>query len=163
MKQFSFICYSYGVLYSIVLLSDEMGFVPIIIGVGDVRNKSTQNSIEPVDLMLEAIKLSLVDCNLSPSRSQSLQSDIDSIDVVACSTWPYHDLPGLLSERLGVDAKHKHYTPTMGNQPVKLLNDMARRIVTGESTVALMTGGETLASRTLDNDHVYPSRIISAC
>lgn len=140
-----------------------MGFIPIIIGVGDVRNKSAQKSIEPADLMLEAIRLSFIDCNLSPSRSQSLQSDIDSIDVVACSTWPYHDLPGLLSERLGIDANHKHYTPTMGNQPVKLLNDMARRIVTGESKVALMTGGETLASRTLHNDRIYSTPTISAC
>ncbi|OBT38752.1 hypothetical protein VE00_10460 [Pseudogymnoascus sp. WSF 3629] len=134
-----------------------MGFTPIIVGVGDVRNKAAQNPIEPVDLMLEAIRLSLIDCNLSPSNSQRLQSDIDSVDVVACSTWPYHDLPGLVSERLGVDAKHKHYTPSMGNQPVKLLNDMARRIVTGESKVAMMTGGETLASlRKLEKAGKFP-------
>lgn len=140
-----------------------MSFIPIIIGVGDVRNKAAQDSIEPVDLMLEAVRLSLIDCNLSHLNSQRLQSDIDSIDVVACSTWPYHDLPGLVSERLGVDAKHKNYTPNMGNQPVKLLNDMARRIVTGESEVALMTGGETLASRMLDDDPIYLTRTISAC
>lgn len=127
-----------------------MGFTPIIIGVGDVKNmpNGALGTMEPVDLMLEAIRLSLSDCNVSPLQLQKLKSDIDSVEVVACSTWPYHDLPGLVAERLGINAQHKHYTPSMGNQPVKLLNDMARRIVTGENKVALMTGGETLSSRT---------------
>lgn len=132
-----------------MLIIDKMGTtIPIIIGVADVRNKchGLENTIEPAGLMLQAIELALQDCGLSPSNTQKLQSQIDSVQVVACSTWPYDDLPSLLSEKLGVDSKHKHYSALMGNQPVNLLNGAARRIVTGESKLAIMTGAETLDS-----------------
>lgn len=77
-----------------------MSEVPIIIGVGDVKNRDVNNAKEPATLMLEAIEIALKDA--SPNSVSDLKSAIDSIDVVKTWTWPYPDLPGLLAERLGV-------------------------------------------------------------
>jgi acetyl-CoA acetyltransferase len=124
-----------------------MSEVPVIIGVGDVKNRDVNNAKEPATLMLEAIAIALKDA--SSKAFSDLKSSIDSIDVVKTWTWPYPDLPGLLSERLGVQdsIKWKHYSEHGGNQPGKLFDEAAKRIATGESKVAVITGGEALASR----------------
>lgn len=121
--------------------------IPVIIGVGDVKNRDVNNAKEPATLMLEAIEIALKDA--SPQSSSDLKSSIDSIDVVKTWTWPYPDLPGLLAERLGVQTsiKWKHYSEHGGNQPGKLFDEAAKRIAKGESKVAVITGGEALASR----------------
>jgi hypothetical protein len=121
---------------------------PIIVGVGDVVNRSQklEDAIEPMQLMLQATLLALKDTNLSPSAARELQAKIDSVDVVGSWTWPYPDLPSLLSEKLDVRPPHKHYSPHGGNQPGKLFDQAARRISFRESKVAVVTGGEALAS-----------------
>ncbi|XPS93586.1 hypothetical protein M3J09_002929 [Ascochyta lentis] len=123
-----------------------MAEVPVIIGVGDVKNRDVNNAKEPATLMLEAIEIALKDA--SPSSVSDLKSSIDSIDVVKTWTWPYPDLPGLLSEKLGVQdtVKWKRYSEHGGNQPGKLFDEAAKRIARGECKVALITGGEALAS-----------------
>lgn len=122
--------------------------VPIIIGVGDVVNRSLEleDALEPMELMLQAIQFAIKDTNLKPSAARELQSRIDSIDVVATWTWPYPDLPSLLSKKLKIDPHHSFYSPHGGNQPAKLLDEAARRISLGESKIAIVTGGESLAS-----------------
>ncbi|EHY57825.1 hypothetical protein ABEF92_004348 [Exophiala dermatitidis] len=121
---------------------------PIIIGVGDCINRSlsVSDAHEPLTLILSAIDTALKDTDLpSPKRAQ-LQSSIDSIDVVRTWTWPYDDLPGDISRRLGVDARHKFYSDHGGNKPAKLFDEAARRISKGQTKVAIVTGGEALAS-----------------
>src|SRR4051812_47650517 len=107
---------------------------PIIVGVGDIKNRSAklEDAREPLDLILEAIQLALKDTALSDAATAQLQSSIDSIDVVATWTWPYTDLPGLLAEKLGVKPAHKFYSDHGGNQPAKLFDEAARRISFGK-------------------------------
>lgn len=96
--------------------------------------------------MLEAITLALDDTNVSQDL---LKSQIDSIDIVRTWTWPYADLPGLLAGKLGLRTRPEwtRYTETHGgNQPAKLVDEAAGRIARGETTVAVVTGGEALAS-----------------
>ena len=121
---------------------------PVIIGVGDVKNASLkpEDAIEPMQLMLQAINKAIEDVRLPDQAAKRLQSQIDSIDVVRTWTWPYPDLPGLLSHRLGIHPRHKHYSVHCGNQPAKLLDDAARRLSLGQNKVAVVTGGEALAS-----------------
>lgn len=127
---------------------------PVIIGVGDIRNGSTkvEHAREPAELMLDAIHQALQDTGLS--SIEELRSQIDSIDVVRTWTWAYGDLPGLLAARLNIQhpPKHQTYTENGGNQPAKILDEAARRISRGETKVALITGGEALASCTLPSD-----------
>jgi len=122
--------------------------VPVIIGVGDIKNRSTADADakEPATLMLDAIHLAINDA--SPSSATKLQSAIDSIDVVKTWTWPYPDLPGLLAQKLDVDEslKWKRYSEHGGDKPGKLFDEAAKRIAKGDCTVAVVTGGEALAS-----------------
>ncbi|GAB7349144.1 hypothetical protein MBLNU459_g8085t2 [Dothideomycetes sp. NU459] len=124
--------------------------VPVIVGVGDIVNRSpqAQDAIEPLQLMLQAIQLAIQDTNLESPAVESLRSGINSIDVVRTWTWPYPDLPGLLAQKLGAKPLHTSYSDHGGNQPAKLLDEAARRIATGRSKVAVVTGGEALASLT---------------
>lgn len=121
---------------------------PVVVGVGDIKNKSlkVEDALEPMQLMLRATSLAIADTSLSPSAAKTLQSEIDSISVVATWTWNYHDLPGLIGERLGVVPKYKHLSEHGGYSPAKLFDEAARRISFGETKVAVVTGGEALAS-----------------
>lgn len=120
---------------------------PVIIGVADVKNKTSEHK-EPATLMLEAMIQALDD---SRASQQELRSQIDSIDVVRTWTWPYADLPGLLSQKLELPTRPKwtRYTEHGGNQPAKLVDEAAGRVARGETKVAVVTGGEALASREL--------------
>ncbi|KAK6345700.1 hypothetical protein TWF718_007609 [Orbilia javanica] len=120
--------------------------IPIIIGVADVINRSPriEDAKEPADLMHQAILDAIKDTG-SP-KSELLRSEIDSIDAVNTWTWPYPDLPGLLAEKLGVNPTHKHISAHGGNQPGLLFDEAARRISKGQTKVAVLTGGEALAS-----------------
>jgi hypothetical protein len=122
--------------------------IPIIVGVGDFINRSlsVSDAHEPLNLILNAIQRAIDDTDLTEAKRSSLQSSIDSIDVVRTWTWPYDDLPGSIGERLGVDAKHKSYTEHGGNKPAKLFDEAARRISKGTTKVAVVAGGEALAS-----------------
>lgn len=114
---------------------------PIIIGVADIKNR-TDNAKEPAQLMLEAIRDAIHDAG-----NRALISSIDSLSAVRTWTWPYDNLPELLAKRLGVQPQHTHYPDYHGgNQPAKLLDEAALRIAKGESRVAVITGGEALAS-----------------
>lgn len=125
-----------------------MSSTPVVIGVGDVVNRSAkiEDAKEPATLILDAIQNALKD-SFSDAQ-QKLQSNIDSISIVRTWTWPYPDLPELLASKLGVKPSHKEYTDHGGNQPGRIFDEAARRIAQGESKVALIAGGEALASRT---------------
>jgi len=122
---------------------------PIIIGVADVKNRSTSLSSakEPATLMLEAIHAALADTSC-PSIPD-LQAGIDSIDVVRTWTWPYEDLAGLLAGSLGVKGmKWKRTSEHGGDKPGKLFDEAAKRVGRGKCRIAVVTGGEALASCT---------------
>ena len=121
---------------------------PVIVGVGDVRNRSQkiEDAVEPMQLMLQATLNALKDTSSLSSTEKELQSSIDSVNVVATWTWPYADLPGLLSEKLGVRPLHKTYSEHGGHHPMKLVDEAARDVFLGKSKVAVVAGGEALAS-----------------
>ncbi len=122
---------------------------PIIIGVGDIKNRSTSlaSAKEPATLILEAIQAAAADASVS--SASKLVAEIDSISVVRTWTWPYPDLPGLLAQKLGVreSVKYKSYPEHGGDKPGKLFDEAAKRVARGECRVAVVTGGEALASR----------------
>jgi len=123
---------------------------PIVVGVGDIKNRSlkVEDAVEPMQLMLQAILKAIQDTNLSSSGAKELQSKIDSVGVVNTWTWVYPDLPGLISEKLGVKPKYKVLSHHGGDSPAKLFDEAARGISLGKSKVAIVTGGEALASCT---------------
>ena len=101
-----------------------------------------------MQLMLQATVRALEDTTSEQLIAEELKSNIDSVSIVATWTWPYADLPGLLSEKLGVQPHHKVYSEHGGHQPIKLVGEVAGKIARGECKVAVVSGGEALASRT---------------
>lgn len=123
--------------------------IPIIIGVGDVRDPFTgpDDAEEPMYLMLQAIHAAARDTKLPPYASENILNEVDSLDVVRTWTWPYDDLAGGLAKELRAKPNHKATTARHGgDQPAKLIDEAARRISLGQSTIAVVTGGEALAS-----------------
>ncbi|KAL5394998.1 hypothetical protein PMIN06_012768 [Paraphaeosphaeria minitans] len=118
---------------------------PVIIGVGDIKNR-TSNHKEPAVLIHEAILAAIKDT--SAPDATALQSAIDSISVVKTWTWPYPDLPGLLASRLGVEPTYTFYSEHGGEKPARLFDEAAKRIARGENKLAVVAGGEALASLT---------------
>lgn len=122
---------------------------PIIVGVGEVCDKAFDpaNPAEPADLMLSAIRLAIQDTKLKES---DIVSNLDDISIVPPWTWPYNDLPGLVAEKLGSSARHRVMGTHNGSQPAFFCDEAARRISLGKSKLAVIAGGETLASRECD-------------
>lgn len=123
--------------------------VPIIVGVGDLRNKSAkvEDAIEPAQLMIGAIRRAISDTGLSEASQKALLSKADTLRVVPTWTWAYKDLPGVISSGLGITPSHNVLGYHGGNQPALQCDEAARAIAAGESTVSILTGGEALASR----------------
>lgn len=122
--------------------------IPVVIGVGDIKNRSNrlEDAAEPLELMLQAIAAALKDTGISTQDAQSLQQSIDSISVVANWTWPYPNTPELLVSKLGCQATYLHESGHGGNAPAELFDEASRRIASGQSKVSVVTGGEALAS-----------------
>ena len=122
--------------------------VPIIVGVGDVRNKSNkpEDAIEPAQLMIQAIQKAASDTDIDGASQKKLLSAADSLRVVPTWTWAYHDLPATVANGLGITPETKIMPGHGGNQPALQCDDAARAIANGESTVAVLTGGEAMAS-----------------
>nr|POE75135.1 hypothetical protein CFP56_63370 [Quercus suber]POE94786.1 hypothetical protein CFP56_17023 [Quercus suber] len=121
---------------------------PVIVGIADIVNRSKQvkDAIEPAQLMLQAIESAFQDTQLHLTAAAEIRSQIDALYVVRTWTWPYPDLPGLLSGKLGVDPTHQEYSDHGGNSPAAFVDEAARRVSKGQSKVAVVTGGEALAS-----------------
>ncbi|KAJ5823879.1 hypothetical protein N7447_006219 [Penicillium robsamsonii] len=131
--------------------------VPIIIGVGEVKNPSRrkEDAVEPLHLMLKAVREAASDAY--NSDAPAIISSIDSVKVVASSTWPYKDLPGLVCEGLGIKRHHTAYSELAGSASVELIDDTARMIANEEIEVGVVVGGEAMASlKTFIKDGAYP-------
>lgn len=123
---------------------------PIIIGVGDVRNKSfkPEDAIEPSKLMIQAIRKAVADTGILESSQKQLLAAVDALRVIPTWTWPYTDLPGSIAKGLDINPAYREMPSHGGNQPALQCDEAARKIARGESKVAILTGGEALASRT---------------
>jgi hypothetical protein len=120
------------------------GNTPIIVGVGEIINKKPglSHAVEPAELILGATRRALEDASISEPDLQA----IDSISIVPPWTWPYPDLPALMAEKLRIKPTHTVTGYHGGNQPAELCDEAARRIATGQSKIAIIAGGEALAS-----------------
>ncbi|TGO31955.1 hypothetical protein BHYA_0375g00070 [Botrytis hyacinthi] len=146
---------------------------PIIIGVGDVINRSLQveDAIEPLGLMLQSLEKSFSDTGISHDQETLgiLKGSVDDVRVVRNWTWPYVDvcqsvLDGILGEekrRNGDLGKgvYKEESEHGGNSPVKMLDEACQRVGRGESKVAVVVGGEALGSliASVSKTGTYPS------
>ena len=97
--------------------------------------------------MASAITEALKDTGVPSSKLESLKANIDSLSVVLSWTWPYPDLIASVAGSVGIEPKQRYLSPHGGNQSGKIFDEAARAIAMGKTTVAVLTGGEALASR----------------
>jgi len=79
----------------------------------------------------------------------ALLEALDSLQIVYCQTWEYDDAVARLSERLGADPKHRHYSGIGGTTTQQLVNGTGEAMLAGEMDLALLTSAEALATKRL--------------
>lgn len=114
---------------------------PIIVGVGQITNRSedNQDTLHPLQLAKMAI-----DASLEDSQCSEILRKVDLLSVVNMFSWTYEDPAGLLCEMLSIKPKVAEYTAIGGNTPQWLVNRAAKKIVAGEIEVALICGAEAM-------------------
>jgi len=124
--------------------STDQGRLPVIVGVGQIVNRSEgpQDAREPLDLMTEAARAAADDCQV-----RALLEQADSVQVVNTVSWAYRDAPGLLAEAIGARPRDKAYTAVGGNGPQWLVSRTAEAIVRGDVRLAVIAGGDAMRSR----------------
>jgi len=114
---------------------------PCIIGVAR-RTWREEPAPEPLDLWESVARDAAADAGV-PAAVESL----DSIQVVFCQSWEYDDPCGRLATRLGSEPAHRAYSGLGGSVPVRLLSSAASAMAEGQLDLALVVGGEALATR----------------
>jgi acetyl-CoA C-acetyltransferase len=117
--------------------------LPVIVGVGQLTNRSRDlaDAVEPLEMMATVARSAEADAGAS-----GLLQRIDSLQIVNIMAWPYADAVGLLAERLGASPAHRRYTAVGGENPQRIINETAERIVRGETRLAFLCGAEVLHS-----------------
>lgn len=72
---------------------------------------------------------------------------VDHLGVVHCQSWTYDRPSARLASSLGLQGIRCEESILAGTSPQRLINAAAERMLAGESEVALVVGGEALATR----------------
>ena len=118
---------------------------PVIVGAGQVlrRDVPGEQPGEPVALITEALRRAGEDSG----TGERLLRRADSVRCVAVIGWQYRDAAALVAEELGVHPRETVQSAAIGGDgPQVLLNDTACSIASGQVDVALIGGGEAIAS-----------------
>jgi acetyl-CoA acetyltransferase len=114
--------------------------LPVVVGVGQVTHRSDEDlaPAEPIELLLAAARAAEADAGVR------LLDRVDTVELMPIGAWPYDDLPGLVVERLGLDATRVRARehPVGGETPVRALDAAAARIAAGDARVVLLAGAE---------------------
>lgn len=118
-------------------------FIPVIVGVGEITDRpaNVAEALEPVALMVEALKLAEKDAGAD------LLAKLDSIDLVGLISWRYADPVRDVAERLGIRPARLTNASMGGETPIRLIHDAAVRIAKGEQVAAAIIGGEAMNAR----------------
>lgn len=113
---------------------------PVLVGGGQLNQR--QDPREPVDMMVDAIRIAAADAG-APGLAEAVQS----VRVVNLLSWRYRDPGALVGERLGAPVRHTVYTGAGGSHPQALLNDAAEDIAAGRVDVVVVCGAEAWRTR----------------
>jgi acetyl-CoA C-acetyltransferase len=117
---------------------------PVIVGAGQYlhRAEGIDDALQPVDLMVEAVRAAADDAGTT-----TVISGAQSWRTVMLLSWRYRDPSALVAERLGVEPKETVYTTAGGNTPQSLVNGTAAEIQAGDLDCAVLMGGEAWRTR----------------
>ena len=117
--------------------------LPVIVGVGQItiRPDRGEESLEPVALMIEALRRAELD-----SRGNGLLSGADAVRTVSQLTWRYHNAPALVAEAIGARPRELATSVMGGNLAGVMIARAAAEIQRGEASIILLCGGEATRS-----------------
>jgi acetyl-CoA C-acetyltransferase len=116
---------------------------PVIIGVGQITDRTTDPAAAPHPLQL-ALRASLAAAE--DTGSTGILGRLNAVSVVNIFSWKYRDPAGQLCEMLGINPPMREYTCWGGNVPQWLVNRAADMIARGEIEAALIVGAEALSA-----------------
>jgi acetyl-CoA C-acetyltransferase len=114
----------------------------VIVGVAQRTVRPPGPAPEPLESWELAARAAAED-----ARVPDLLTELDSVQVVYCQSWPYDDPAGRLAERLGASPAHRVYSGIGGTVPQVLVADTAEAMQRGELDSALIVGAEALATK----------------
>jgi acetyl-CoA C-acetyltransferase len=119
---------------------------PVIVGAGQVLRHDVpgEESPEPAALIAAALRRAGEDSG----TGERLLRCADSVGCVPTIGWRYPDAAALVAEDLGAHPRETVQSAAIGGDgPQLLLNDTASAIAAGQLDVALLGGGEAVASQ----------------
>jgi len=116
---------------------------PCVIGVAQRTWRPGDDAPEPLVMWEQVARAAAADTGADPGR---VLGALDRLQVLFCQSWPYDDPPGRLAERLGVAPRDQRSSGIGGTTPQQLLDEAATAMLSGELDVALVVGGEALAT-----------------
>ncbi|WP_293371875.1 enoyl-CoA hydratase-related protein [Nevskia sp.] len=120
----------------------NLDLLPVIIGVGDMSDRPDkgQSGLEPLRLIERAARLADEDAG------GGWLARLDRLYVVPQLTWPYSDLPGMVSSALGIAPTVVPTEGISGDSPVRYLMQAAVEIASGQSVATMICGAEAFGS-----------------
>lgn len=125
---------------------------PCLIGAAR-RTWHEEPAPEPLDMWEQVAREAADDAGCPDALKQ-----VQSLQVVYCQSWEYDDPCARLAERVGADPADRSYSGLGGSVPVKLVAEAAAGMAQGRLDLALVVGGEALATRRhlAEPDWSYP-------
>ena len=114
---------------------------PVLVGAGQLSHHGGPR--DPVSLAADALRIAGDDSG----TGDALLRRADAVCCVAPTCWHYRDMGALLAERVGATPRATLQTAMFGGDgPQRLIGETARMIAGGEADVALVAGGESVAT-----------------
>ena len=125
---------------------------PVLVGCAQHLDKNGVEGLNFVEILEIAGKKAIADCEAKKSLNVELDNvtvirfvaDTPNRDSATTSMWGYPNMPRSLANSLGSKASSLMYTTTGGNSPQLALNEVAKRIQSGDIDCSLIAGGEAL-------------------
>lgn len=124
-------------------LTSDPKRTPCLIGTARRTWNDGSSAPEPLGMWEEVARAAAEDAGVR----RNVIGSIDHLGLVHCQSWAYDDPSGRLAERLGVPGIFLRESILAGTSPQRLLDEAAERMLRGECSVALVVGGEALATR----------------
>ena len=138
--------------------------LPILIGVGQVVDHwdgvSTQDAPSPLSLITGACRNAVADTGIDKLAKHIDYVAIvrlfsDSLPMAFAPFGSVDNYPEAVAKNLGAEPNIKIYSTAGGEQPQSLVNELAKRLNSGESKMGLIAGGEATGALKLAMKHQH--------
>jgi len=120
------------------------GRVPCLVG---TARQTWHTGVDPSPEPLEMWELMARAAAADVGTGAEVIDAIDHLGVVHCQSWAYDHPSARLASALGLEGIRCEESILAGTSPQRLINAAAERMLAGECEVALVVGGEALATR----------------